>query len=289
MMAWALFCHDFDLSKGINILSEKCPVVLDHYSIKESKHKPDLNNLLLSEVHDEKWVIAQFDSILEYINLLNEDHISNVINAKRSTYEFRYLSFLTRDFIYQVKELNEFLYLNRLPHIADPTIDHIFGWVRLDSHVTPSDVFNKAYTNISSPFIPSHTDYTYHSKATPFYIRHAIELKIKNQMLGIEWVKNTEKNKPEIILLNRYIGFLQKHGNDFFDFPVPINSIETVNKWSNNFIHTGQIEHIWEVYSAASAVKPLFEGGNFRKSNFSESDLKIRLESFFKNTEFTFI
>ena len=32
MMAWALFCHDFDLSKGINILSEKCPVVLDHYS-----------------------------------------------------------------------------------------------------------------------------------------------------------------------------------------------------------------------------------------------------------------
>ena len=31
MMAWALFCHDFDLSKGINILSEKCPVVLDHY------------------------------------------------------------------------------------------------------------------------------------------------------------------------------------------------------------------------------------------------------------------
>jgi hypothetical protein len=32
MMAWALFCHDFDLSKGINILSEKCPVVLDHYT-----------------------------------------------------------------------------------------------------------------------------------------------------------------------------------------------------------------------------------------------------------------
>ncbi len=31
-MAWALFCHDFDLSKGINILSEKCPVVLDHYN-----------------------------------------------------------------------------------------------------------------------------------------------------------------------------------------------------------------------------------------------------------------
>ena len=32
MTAWALFCHDFDLSKGINILSEKCPVVLDHYN-----------------------------------------------------------------------------------------------------------------------------------------------------------------------------------------------------------------------------------------------------------------
>ena len=34
MTAWALFCHDFDLSKGINILSEKCPVVLDHYTFQ---------------------------------------------------------------------------------------------------------------------------------------------------------------------------------------------------------------------------------------------------------------
>ena len=36
MMAWALFCHDFDLSKGINILSEKCPVVLDHYTMPDN-------------------------------------------------------------------------------------------------------------------------------------------------------------------------------------------------------------------------------------------------------------
>ena len=100
---------------------------------------------------------------------------------------------------------------------------------------------------------------------------------------------NTETNNPEIILLNRYVGFLKKHGNDFFNLPLPINSIETVNKWSNNFIHTGQIEHIWEIYSAVLTVKPLFEGGNFRKSNFSESDLKTRLEAYFKNTDFTFI
>ena len=37
MTAWALFCHDFDLSKGINILSEKCPVVLDHYTVVVDK------------------------------------------------------------------------------------------------------------------------------------------------------------------------------------------------------------------------------------------------------------
>jgi hypothetical protein len=44
MTAWALFCHDFDLSKGINILSEKCPVVLDHYipaNDAQSKHIND--------------------------------------------------------------------------------------------------------------------------------------------------------------------------------------------------------------------------------------------------------
>ena len=38
MTAWALFCHDFDLSKGINILSEKCPVVLDHYTLHGAGH-----------------------------------------------------------------------------------------------------------------------------------------------------------------------------------------------------------------------------------------------------------
>ena len=108
-------------------------------------------------------------------------------------------------------------------------------------------------------------------------------------MLGIERVKNTEKNSPEFILLNRYIEFLKNHGNDFFDLPVPIISIQTVNKWSNNVIHTGIIEHIWEIHSAALTVKPLFEGGNLRKSNFSESDLKTRLEAYFKNTDFTFI
>ena len=31
MAAWAIFCHDFDLLKIVNILSEKWPVVLDHY------------------------------------------------------------------------------------------------------------------------------------------------------------------------------------------------------------------------------------------------------------------
>lgn len=257
--------------------------------IKPSQYKPNLKNLLLSKVRDEKWAIAQFDSILDYINLLNEEHISNIITGDKSSYAYRYLSFLTRDFIYQVKRLNYFLYSNKLPSLADPTKDLILGWIRMGSHVDPSDVFDKAYTNITSPFIASHTDYTYHSKATPFYIRHAIELKIKSEMLGIERVKNTEKNSPEFILLNRYIEFLKNHGNDFFDLPVPIISIQTVNKWSNNFIHTGIIEHIWEIHSAALAVKDLFEDSNFRKSNFSEADLKISLEKFFKNTDFTFI
>ena len=45
MTAWALFCHDFDLSKGINILSEKCPVVLDHYNF--TLNKKVFNELIL--------------------------------------------------------------------------------------------------------------------------------------------------------------------------------------------------------------------------------------------------
>ena len=257
--------------------------------MKGSKHKANLKNLLIPESFDEKWVSAQCNSILEYIKLFNEAHISNIINGDKSTYAYRHLGHLTRGFIYQVIQFNSFLYFQKLPIIADPRKDEIFGGIQMDTCVSPMDVFNKAYSNTVAPFFPHYTDHTYLPNATPFYIRHAIELKIKNQMLGIGRVMNTETNNPEIILLNRYVGFLKKHGNDFFNLPLPINSIETVNKWSNNFIHTGQIEHIWEIYSAVLTVKPVFEGGNFRKSNFSESDLKTRLEAYFKNTDFTFI
>ena len=55
MMAWALFCHDFDLSKGINILSEKCPVVLDHYTYpafeaKKEEAAKKITDTLLKEI-----------------------------------------------------------------------------------------------------------------------------------------------------------------------------------------------------------------------------------------------
>ena len=69
-MAWALFCHDFDLSKGINILSEKCPVVLDHYTIQDkfsTAQKVSSSNVLMFK--------RQIDSLLmfdhEYTSLNN--------------------------------------------------------------------------------------------------------------------------------------------------------------------------------------------------------------------------
>ena len=49
MMAWALFCHDFDLSKGINILSEKCPVVLDHYRVLIMNYNDSIQQLLKTD------------------------------------------------------------------------------------------------------------------------------------------------------------------------------------------------------------------------------------------------
>ena len=49
MIAWALFSHDFCLSKGSNILSEKCPVVLDHYIARclVGEHPADFDLLQL--------------------------------------------------------------------------------------------------------------------------------------------------------------------------------------------------------------------------------------------------
>ena len=73
MMAWALFCHDFDLSKGINILSEKCPVVLDHYTEPDAnmeigKLQASVNEVLLMALRE----------VSEYLYSLDGEYLAEV-------------------------------------------------------------------------------------------------------------------------------------------------------------------------------------------------------------------
>ena len=65
MMAWALFCHDFDLSKGINILSEKCPVVLDHYKYY-SLGREDLTTFRLNPFE----LVSKYQNLSGHISML---------------------------------------------------------------------------------------------------------------------------------------------------------------------------------------------------------------------------
>ena len=82
MMAWALFCHDFDLSKGINILSEKCPVVLDHYNL--SIHSIRLGDILTHRSNLQKQIVAHVDH--KYLLLVDDEgRISRIRKAKAVT------------------------------------------------------------------------------------------------------------------------------------------------------------------------------------------------------------
>ena len=81
MMAWALFCHDFDLSKGINILSEKCPVVLDHYSVTKDTVMGVLNRLigdqrkLYQARQDENYFFAEIEKTLQDTDINDKPYV----------------------------------------------------------------------------------------------------------------------------------------------------------------------------------------------------------------------
>lgn len=262
-------------------------------------HAPDsvlvLNDLLNQSSYSKSWAIAQSHSILQYIDHINSDVFQNVVSGEH------YLTNITQTFIFDFKEFNTFLRDLQLAAIYDPNKDEILTDIFMDRHAKSAGAFVTSKLKTYYPGAQSHLMYEYEAKVTPFFIRHAIELKVKCEMLGIDRVIRIKKDgtsAPANIGISQYIDFLKDESQNLFDLPseVNIDAVQIVNQWSNNFIHTGEHEYVWQVKSAIAAIEPLFNvdykgirsihGHTFRSSTFTPTNLTTSLTTKFGNLKF---
>lgn len=259
----------------------------------------NIEDLLDRKLFNKAYVVAQCRSVLDYIVFLYSDELRKINQDERLLMD------LTRTFIFDFEWFNSFLMKMKLniPAIYDPQKEKILTDIRMDRHVESQKAFVAAKCSMFNSRVSSPFAYEYNKGITPFVIRHAIELKIKYEMLGIDHVicKNSEGMLVQAnIGISQYIDFLKNEGSNFFEFPpdVNIDNLQIVNRWSNNYIHTGLHQYVWQIRSALLAIEPLFRieygsetrvfGFHFRVKDFNAEKLKAELERKFSNKKRNF-
>lgn len=93
-----------------------------------------------------------------------------------------------------------------------------------------------------------------------FLIRQAIETRFKNA-LGIYLVRNATTHESIGINSTVYIDFIYSK-KEYINVPVEKLYINTIKKWTNNYIHTGLMPEIYKIWYAIKVIEPLFTGVN---------------------------
>lgn len=112
-----------------------------------------------------------------------------------------------------------------------------------------------------------------------FLIRQAIELWLQ-AIFGIHsvWDENVKvfvKVQPE-----RLFKLLDDR---FVALPVPKSAIEKIHAWTQRYVHTGRIEHVWEVEHAQVFLAPIFMGHNVIIERSYYDGIESHLQQVLKN------
>ncbi len=253
---------------------------------------------------NQEWVIEQCLCILEFIEKLDLKLLEKINSADSVSF--------TQNFIYGFQAFNKYLteisehplLPNKVEPIYNPFEADTLPNTTKENYITAMQAFTTAKMNSFYAGIDSYRTPEYKREITPFMIRQAIEVKVIAEMLGIHDAYDTkclESYKRKIISITKYIEFIRDTASDLFDLPdaVTMDNILAVNKWTNQFIHSGINAFSWQVAKAISIIEPLFSinnddkintsGFDYRSRSFSFDELEIRLSAIHKNTKFIFI
>lgn len=194
----------------------------------------------------DRWFFAQCISCIKLINKLidnNDDFYKNHILDGFFTKDD--ILRLSQEIIYDISMLN-YLSGNRIG-INDKVC------INRANYISSEQFFlNAKFAVFSKKAIVSSTSRDMFYSLIPTLIRQAIETKIKNS-LGIESIEP----RGTIISISNYIKFI-KNNKELFCFPVSMDSLSVINKWTNTFIHTGVTSYIWQSMEAIDIIEPMF-------------------------------
>jgi hypothetical protein len=246
----------------------------------ERLYKPITN----SDTEEDKklWLLSQLQSIYNQISKIIDPNSQFMKNYK-DILKDEDLIFLTKEIIYDAYSIP----------IVENALE-LDGWISRNSSIWANDFFKNAkFSYFTRKFYPilsrdQHQSFTF--LLMPVMIRQAIEIKIR-EMIGLEKITD-EKQKFKFIPISKIL----KDLNTMKAIDFPIDTLISINKWTNSFVHTGEVPLIWQSLEAIDLIEPFFaikKGDNINlrcvsllKEGISYQQIKEYLEEQNKNTIF---
>ncbi|AQT62167.1 hypothetical protein [Cellvibrio sp. PSBB023] len=131
------------------------------------------------------------------------------------------------------------------------------------------------YIYYNTPTIPT----------TIILLRQCIETKIL-QTIGVDRFEYDDGSQA-IIGVNKLLDFcIDQEKRKLIKAPIKFEFLSLINKWCNNYVHTGNFSHfVWEVEWAHHLLSPLFRGGSDRYTKIS-LEKSIHIDKLHHETHF---
>jgi hypothetical protein len=90
-------------------------------------------------------------------------------------------------------------------------------------------------------------------------LRLSIELRIR-RLFGTYAIYNSDNDSFDPIKVSILIDFIKNNTNDV-DFPIQISNLDRIIKWCNIYMHSGQIDYVWNPLLIYYYINPIFCDG----------------------------
>lgn len=129
--------------------------------------------------------------------------------------------------------------------------------IQRDNYISSNQFFLHAkFSFFTNKCIAETTSRNFNFSSMPTLIRQSIEIKLKN-MIGLQGVTN-KKGGFKLVTISALLEFFKESEEEFLIFPVPIETLKSINSWTNTFVHTGVAPFCWQSLEAIDLIEKLF-------------------------------
>lgn len=219
---------------------------------------------------DNEWLNAQCFSAC--------NQIEKIVNSNSKFNEY-YLGILKEeDLILLTSEL--ICDISLLDQISGHRLN-FDGEIQRDNYISSDQFFlNAKFAFFTNKYIAETTSRNFNFSSMPTLLRQSIEIKLKN-MIGLQGVTNINGGF-KLVSISSLLEFF-KNNKKFLIFPVGIETLKSINTWTNTFVHTGVTPFCWQSLEAIDLIEKLFsikdeESGSIHLHGFTYLNKGVTLK-----------